>query len=108
VSGRRRQKTGKQTAQKNKENVLYRIPPCHCTRYSHYSLQLAARGNKIRGAAIKNQLNTEIAACDKKQKEQEHKHAHDASHGVEPELKVRNGPQSSKWALDPSSKASLN
>jgi hypothetical protein len=36
-----------------------------------------AGANKTRGATIKNQLNTEIAACDKKQKEQEHKHAHD-------------------------------
>jgi hypothetical protein len=43
--------------------------------------------DKTRGAAIKNQLNTEMAACDKKQKEQEHKHAHDASHGVQGALK---------------------
>jgi hypothetical protein len=49
-----------------------------------------AGANKTRGAAIKNQLNTEIAACDKKQKEQEHKHAHDASHGVEQ-------PESTRW-----------
>jgi hypothetical protein len=49
--------------------------------------------NKTRGAAIKNQLNTEIAACDKKQKEQEHKHARDASHGV---LRVEQ-PESTKW-----------
>jgi hypothetical protein len=38
---------------------------------------VVAGANKTRGAAIKNQLNTEIAACDKKQKAQEHKHAHD-------------------------------
>jgi hypothetical protein len=58
---------------------------------------------------LKTQLNTEIAACDKKQKEQEHKHARpqsrDASHGVEQ-------PESTKWtlkrALNPCSKASLN
>jgi hypothetical protein len=51
--------------------------------------------NKTRGAAIKNQLNTEIAACDKKQKEQEqeHKHARVASHGVE-QSGSKNGPQS--------------
>jgi hypothetical protein len=41
---------------------------------------------KTRGVAIKNQLNTEIAACDKKRKEQDHKHvgqfAYSASAGA--------------------------
>jgi hypothetical protein len=56
--------------------------------------------NKTRGAAIKNQLNTEIAACDKKQKEQEHKHAHDASHGVQGRLKKKmTGPYVVGWFL---------
>jgi hypothetical protein len=61
-----------------------------------------AGANKIRGAAIKNQLNTEIAACDKKQKEQKHKHA---SHGVEQPESTK---WTSKWASNPCSKASLN
>jgi hypothetical protein len=38
------------------------------------SLQLQPGANKTRGAAIKSQLNTEIAACDKKQKEQDKNH----------------------------------
>jgi hypothetical protein len=64
--------------------------------------------NKTRGAAIKNQLNTEIAACDKKQKEQEHKHAHDASHGVEQPESIYTKWTSKQWALNPCSKASVN
>jgi hypothetical protein len=56
--------------------------PAPCSMLEHRSCQLLleersegvpAGANKTRDAAIKNQLNTEIAACDKKQKEQEHK-----------------------------------
>jgi hypothetical protein len=74
----------------------------------HYKAGIGTGGpgaNKTRGAAIKNQLNAEIAACDKKQKEQEHKHAHDASHGVEQPESTK---WTSKWALNPCSIASLN
>jgi hypothetical protein len=55
---------------------------------------MQAGANKTRGAAIKNQLNTEKAACDKNQEEQGHKHARDASRGVE---------QSSPESLNPCS-----
>ena len=52
-----------------------KTPRCPVFVCVYIKYQISSTGaNETRGAAIKSQLNTEIAACDKKQKEKEHKH----------------------------------